>query len=282
MPDIDELYKTSQRIREEVIKMLLTAGSGHSAGSLGMADVFCALYFYLLNHDPNNPTLQNRDRLILSNGHICPVLYATLALNGYFPIEELSTLRKIGTRLQGHPHNLSLPGIENSGGPLGQGVSIAIGMALAARIDQAKYRIYCIMGDGEQDEGQVWEGMLYAGANKLNNITFILDRNNIQIDGFTEHVMPLESLKEKYEAFNLHVLEIDGNNIEQIISAVNESKTIFEKPTVIIAHTIPGKGVPFMEFDPAWHGKTPDKQQAIEALKDIRSMKGEIECYDKS
>ena len=272
-----ELKKIANIIREDIIEMLVEAGSGHSAGPLGMADVFTALFFGdVLNYNSKNPEWSERDRVVLSNGHICPVFYATLALAGYFPKEELKTLRKIGTRLQGHPHRGSLPGIENASGPLGQGLSQAIGMALAAKMDKKKSQIYCLTSDGEHDEGQTWEAIMFAGKNKLDNLTEIMDRNNIQIDGFTEDVMPLEPLRAKYEAFNWHVLEIDGNNIEAVIAGVNEAKAIFEKPVLIIAHTIPGKGVDFMEFDPAWHGVPPNKEQAKEALHQLRTLGGKI------
>lgn len=273
---VKELQLKANDIREDIIKMLLEAKSGHSAGPLGMADVFASLYFNVLNHNPKDPTWLGRDRLLLSCGHICPVLYASLAEAGYFPKEELMTLRKIDSRLQGHPHNLALPGIENSSGPLGQGLSQAVGMALAAKIDHAQHRIYCITSDGEQDEGQIWEALMLAGKNRLHNLTVILDRNNIQIDGNTEDIMPLEPLRAKYEAFNFHVIEIDGHNYREIIDACNEAKAIFEKPTLIIAHTIPGKGVHFMEGDYKWHGNPPNKEQAKEALHDLRTLRGAI------
>ncbi|OGY25228.1 MAG: transketolase [Candidatus Woykebacteria bacterium RBG_16_39_9b] len=274
---IEILEKTANAIRQDIIKMLLEAGSGHSAGPLGMADVFTALYFSVLNHNPKNPKWEDRDRLVLSNGHIAPVLYTTLAHAGYFSREEaLGTLRKLNTRLQGHPHVGSLPGIENSGGPLGQGLSQAIGMVLAAHMDSKKYWVYCLLGDGEQDEGQNWEAIMFAGKNKLFNLTAITDRNNIQIDGMTENIMPLEPLREKYESFNWHVLEVDGHNIQEIIDACNEAKAIYEKPVMIIAHTIPGKGVDFMEFDYHWHGKPPKEDEAKMALKEIRTLKGKI------
>ncbi len=271
-----ELQLKANDLRQDVIEMLLEAGSGHSAGPLGTADIFAALYFNVLNHDPKNPKWVGRDRLVLSCGHICPILYAALAESGYFPTEELKTLRKLGTRLQGHPHNLDLPGIENSSGPLGQGFSQAIGMALAAKLNHERHRIYCISSDGEHDEGQIWEAIMFAGKNKLNNLTVILDRNNIQIDGYTEDVMPLEPLRDKYEAFNWHVLEIDGNNIHEIMDACGEAKTIYEKPTIIIAHTVPGKGVGFMEFDYKWHGTPPNKEQAARALHELRTLRGAI------
>jgi len=271
-----QLELRANQIRQDIIRMLVTAGSGHSAGPLGMADVFTALYFNLLNHNSKNPKWEGRDRVILSNGHICPVWYATLAHAGYFPKKELKTLRKLNSRLQGHPHNLSLPGIENTGGPLGQGTSIAVGMSIAARMDNKKHRIFLLMSDGEQDEGQTWEAVMLAGKLKLNNLTAIMDRNNIQIDGFTENVMPLEPLREKYEAFNWHVLEVDGHNMRQIIDTINEAKTIYEKPTLIIAHTIPGKGVDFMESDYRWHGKPPKPDEARKALHELRTLKGKI------
>jgi len=277
--DINKLYEISNTIRQDIIIMLVEAGTGHSAGPLGMADIFTALYFNILNHDPNNPNWPDRDRVVLSNGHICPVMYATLARIGYFPVEELKTLRKLGTRLHGHPHNLALPGLENSSGPLGQGLSIACGMAYAAKLDNKNHRIFCLMSDGEQEEGQIWEAVMFAGKNKLHNLTGIMDRNNIQIDGFTEDIMPLEPLKEKYESFGWHVLEVDGHNMQQIIDACHEAKAIFEKPTLIIAHTIPGKDVSFMEFKYEWHGKTPNKdeaQKALEELKKIRTLNGRI------
>ncbi len=276
-PNIAYLEQTANSIRQDIIKALLNAGSGHSAGPLGMADVFTALYFHVLKHDPKNPKWEERDRVVLSAGHICPVWYSTLAHAGYFPREEfVNTLRKLGTRMQGHPHNLATPGVENTAGPLGQGTSIAIGMALAARMDEKKHRIFCITGDGELDEGQVWEAVLFAGKNKLHNLTFIVDRNNIQIDGFTEDIMPLEPLNKKFEAFGWHVLEIDGHNMRQIIDALNEAKTIFEKPTVILAHTIPGKGVDFMEWKYEWHGKPPNKEEAALALNELRTLGGKI------
>jgi len=271
------LEEKANDIRQDVIEMLLAAGSGHSAGPLGMADIFTALYFEVLQHKPKQPSWPDRDRLVLSNGHICPVQYATLANAGYFPREELKTLRQYGTRLQGHPHRGSLPGVETTSGPLGSGLSQACGMALAARLDKKKYRIYCAMSDGEHEEGNLWEAIMFAGDRNLHNITGIVDRNNIQIDGRTEDIMPLEPLRDKYEAFNWHVIEIDGNNIEQFVAATDEAKAITEKPTVIIAHTIPGKGVSFMEGDYLWHGKTPKPEEAKKALHELRTLRGQIE-----
>ncbi|MCL4353005.1 transketolase [Patescibacteria group bacterium] len=271
------LEENANKIRSLIIEMLLEAGSGHSAGSLGMADIFSAFYFHVLNHDPKNPNRPDRDRLILSNGHICPVRYAAMALSGYFPINELKTLRKINSRLQGHPHRTALPGVETTSGPLGEGLSQAIGMALAAKLDDKKYRIYCVTSDGEHEEGNTWEAIMFAGKLKINNLTVIIDRNNIQIDGFTEDVMPLEPLKRKYESFNWQVLEIDGNNIEMFIEAINEALAITQGPTVIIANTIPGKGVDFMEKDYHWHGIPPNQEQAKKALAELRTLQGKIE-----
>lgn len=259
-------------IREEIIKMLVEANSGHSAGPLGMADVFASFYFHILDHDPENPSWEDRDRLILSNGHICPVLYAALSLSGYFPLSELKTLRKINSRLQGHPHRGSLPGAETTSGPLGSGLSQSIGVALAAKLDGKNHHVYCLMSDGEHNEGNTWEAMMFAGKHKLNNLTALIDRNNIQIDGFTENIMPLEPLRAKYEAFNWHVIEIDGHNIYEIVAAANEAKAIYEKPVVIIAHTIPGRGVSFMEKDYRWHGKPPTKEEAKIALAELKKF----------
>ncbi len=271
------LEEIANRIRETIIETLVEAGSGHSAGSLGMTDIFTAFYFHILNHDPKNPDWEGRDRLILSNGHICPVRYAVMAYAGYCPLEELKTLRKLNSRLQGHPHRTALPGVETTSGPLGSGLGQSIGMALAAQMDNKKHKIYCLMSDGEQDAGNTWESAMFAGKNRLNNLTAVIDRNNIQIDGYTENVMPLEPLKDKYESFGWHVLEIDGHNFEQIVDAVNIAKAIYEKPTVIIAHTIPGKGVSFMEKDYLWHGKPPTKEEAEVALKELRILGGKIQ-----
>jgi len=261
-----QLKLIANTIREDVIKMLYEAKSGHSAGSIGLADIFTALYFNVLYHDPKNPSWPDRDRLVLSNGHVCPVLYAAMANAGYFPKEELLTLRKLGSRLQGHPHRSALPGIENSSGPLGQGLSQAVGMAIVSKSERKRWRVYAIISDGEHGEGQIWESVLLASKYKLGNLTAIMDRNNIQIDGFTEEVLPLEPLAEKYAAFGWHVIEVDGHNIHEIIDACEKSKAIYEKPTLIIAHTIPGKGIPFMEFLTEWHGKPPTQKEAEEAL----------------
>jgi len=271
------LEAVANHLRELVIEMLVKAGSGHSAGPLGMADIFAALYFHVLQHDPKRPNWTGRDRVVLSNGHICPILYATLAYAGYFPVEELKTLRALNSRLQGHPHRGSLPGIETTSGPLGSGLSQAVGMALAARMDKARHRVYCLASDGEHDEGNFWEAVMLAGKERLSNLTVVVDRNNIQIDGFTEHVLPLDSLHAKYEAFNWHVLEIDGHNMVQFVDAVHEAIAVYERPTVIIAHTIPGRGVKFMERDFNWHGKAPNKVEAKEALAELRTLGRRIE-----
>ncbi len=264
------------RLRRDVITMVSGAGSGHIAGPLGMADIFAALYFHVLKHNPKKPNWPERDRVILSNGHICPVLYAALAHAGYFPVEELKTLRQTGTRLQGHPHRGALPGIETTSGPLGSGLSQACGMALAARMDQKKHRVYCLLSDAEHQEGNHWEAAMFAAKYRLNNITAIVDRNNIQIDGFTENVMPLEPFRKKYESFGWHVLEINGHSFEEIVAAANEARAIYERPTVILAHTIPGRGVHFMEQDYLWHSKTFKPGEAEAALKELRTMRGKI------
>ncbi|HVY36181.1 MAG TPA: transketolase [Candidatus Paceibacterota bacterium] len=276
---IRELEIKANDIRESIISMLVEAGSGHTAGPLGMADVFSALYFDIVRHDPKRPDWPERDRLVLSNGHICPVLYATMAHAGYFPVAELQTLRKFGSRLQGHPHRDFLPYLETSSGPLGEGLAQAVGMAIADRMDfgitSPRY-IYCLMSDGEHDEGNTWEAIMLAGKEKLRNLIAIVDRNNIQIDGYTEDVMPLNDINKKWEAFNWHVQEIDGNNIQQVIDAVAEAKAVFEKPSVIIARTIPGKGVREFERKFEWHGKAPKPEEAKMALDELRTLGGKI------
>lgn len=265
-----DLKKQANRIRQDIIRMLEKAGSGHSAGPLGMTDVFTALYFNVAKHDSRNPAWDDRDRIILSNGHICPVQYATLARLGYFERDELDTLRKFGSRLQGHPHRESLPGLETTSGPLGSGLSQASGMAYAALMDDKKWQVYCLMSDGEIDEGNTWEAFLFAGKYKIRNLTAIIDRNNIQIDGNTENVMPLEPLQQKLEAFNWHVITIDGHNFTEIIDALNFAKSMQEKPTAIIANTIPGRGVDFMENDYEWHGKPPTSAEAKKAIDQLK------------
>lgn len=267
--DIKALEGHAKDIRVTVVRMLLAAGSGHTAGPLGMADILAAFYFHILRHDPANPDWPERDRLILSNGHITPVRYAAMAHAGYFPVEETLTLRKFGTRLQGHPERTKLPAVETTSGPLGSGLSQAAGMTYALRMDSSKSRVFCLMSDGEQECGNVWEAAMWAGKYKLANLTAVIDRNNIQIDGNTEDVMPLEPLADKWRAFNWHVLEVDGHNIPAFIECVRQADAIREKPTVIIAHTIPGKGVKEIENDYRWHGKPPSKEEAERFIREI-------------
>lgn len=282
MPHLHEekikfLEEKANKIRQSLIAMLVEAGSGHTAGPLGMADVFTAMYFHVLKHDPKRLDWEERDRLVLSNGHICPVQYATMAHAGYFSVEELKTLRKFGTRLQGHPHRGALPGIETTSGPLGSGLSQAVGMAIGLKMDSKPNKVYALMSDAEQQCGQTWEAAMLAGKLKLDNPTAIIDRNNIQIDGMTEDIMPLEPLRAKYEAFNWHVLEIDGHNFEEIVNACEEARAIYEKPVLIIAHTIPGKGIPEIEFDYTWHGKPPKPEEGKRMLDELRTLGGKIQ-----
>lgn len=276
--EVQALTLRAEDIRESIVKMLVEAGSGHTAGPLGMADVFTALYFRILNHNPRHPEWIQRDRVILSNGHIVPVLYATMAHAGYFSVSELKTLRRFGSRLQGHPHRESLPGLETTSGPLGCGLSQAIGMALIDKFEGHKpdRYFYCLMGDGEINEGQVWESFLLLNKYKLTKVIPIIDRNTIQIDGYTEDILPLESLKDKLEAFNFHVIEINGHDFRDIVRAVGAAKSSLDKPTVIIAHTIPGKGVVAFEGDYRWHGKTPNEEEGRKALRELRTLKGKI------
>ncbi|MEK7602862.1 MAG: transketolase [Patescibacteria group bacterium] len=274
---LEQLELKATEIREDIIRMLEHAGSGHSAGPLGLSDIFTALYFDVLKHDPHKPDWPDRDILLLSNGHCVPVRYAAMAHAGYFDRKELLTLRQFGSRLQGHPEREKLPGIEHTSGPLGCGLSQACGMALAMRMDLQTHRwVYVVMGDGELDEGNVWEAAMLAAKYKLNNIIGIIDRNNIQIDGPTEVVMPLEDLKDKWGAFGWHVIEVNGNDIEAVIDACAMARAVVEKPVMIIAHTIPGMGVDFMEYDFHWHGMPPNHEQAKEALHDLRTLKGKI------
>ncbi|PWB39162.1 MAG: transketolase [Parcubacteria group bacterium] len=266
--NVQKLKQIANQIRQDIIEMLYRAGSGHPAGALGMADIFAVLYFSVLSHTPERPDNPNRDRVVLSNGHICPVLYATLARAGYFPLVKLKTLRKINSDLQGHPHNLDLPGVETSSGPLGQGISQAVGMALAGKMDKAWHHIYCLTSDGEHNEGQLWEAVMTANKYKLNNLTVIVDYNRIQIDGFTKDIMPLASLRNKYLAFGWEVKEVGGNNIRELLRVLPLRKN---KPLVIIAHTTPGQGVSFMEDKWQWHGQAPDKDQTAEALAELKT-----------
>ncbi|MEO6761051.1 MAG: transketolase [Candidatus Saccharimonadales bacterium] len=274
---IKELELKANLIREDIVRMLEAAGSGHSAAALGEADIYTALYFDILKHDPKNPDWEERDILLQSNGHVVPVRYAAMAEAGYFDRKELMTLRKLGSRLQGHPERTKLPGLETTSGPLGCGLSQACGMALALRMDNSSHRrIYVVLGDGELDEGNIWEAAMLAGKYRLGNITAIIDRNNIQIDGLTDNVMPLEDLKGKWESFGWHVMEIDGNDIEAVIDACAMAKAITDEPVMIIAYTIPGKGVEFMEYDFHWHGVPPNQEQAKEALHGLRTLGGKI------
>lgn len=285
--EVDKLEAKAALIRESIIEMLVAANNGHTAGPLGMADIFTLLYFSVLKHDPKNPDWAERDRLVLSNGHICPVLYATLAHRGYLEKDELLTLRKFGSRLQGHPHRGSLPGIETTSGPLGSGLSQAVGMAMGLRMDNpyTSQYVYCLMSDGELQEGQTWEAAMLAGKERLHNLIVIIDRNAIQIDGYTEDVMPLEPLREKFEAWNFDVQEIDGHNIRMVADAIGKAQAVYSQPSVIIAHTIPGKGVDIFERDFHWHGNPPGKgpenkikksEQAKEALRKLRTLSGSI------
>lgn len=267
---IEQLQKKANEIRVDIIKMLEEAGSGHSAGPLGLSDIFTALYFDIMHYDPKNTELRDRDILLLSNGHCVPVQYATMAHAGFFDRKELMTLRKHKSRLQGHPERHTLPGLENTSGPLGCGLSQACGMSLAMRMNGDKNRyIYVVMGDGELNEGNIWEAAMLAPKYNLNNIIGIVDRNNIQIDGNTEDIMPLGDVKKKWDAFGWNAVDIDGNNMEAVIDAINLAKTSKERPTVLIAHTIPGKGVDFMEGDYTWHGKPPNKEEAVKALESL-------------
>lgn len=283
------LEDRARDIRVSIIEMLSKAGSGHTAGPLGMADIFSALYFYIMRHNPKKPNWSERDRIIVSNGHIAPVLYASMAHSGYFPVAELYTLRKFRSRLQGHPHREFLPMLETSSGPLGSGLSQAIGMILADRLDNGRDSdkfFYCIIGDGELNEGQNWEAMMLANKEKLGNLIVIVDRNNIQIDGFSDEVMPLGNLYHKFESFGFHTEEIDGHNFQSIIEAVGRAQAVFDGPSIIIARTIPGKGVSFMERDYKWHGNPPgtkitgepDPEEQVKiALKELRTLSGRIE-----
>ncbi len=275
--NIRQLELLANQIRKDIITSLVEAKSGHSAGPLGMADIFTALYFNILKHNPKNPQWKDRDLVVLSNGHICPVLYATMANAGYFPKSELKTLRKLGTRLQGHPHRTSLPGLETTSGPLGSGLSQASGMAYALKLDKSSRTVFCLMSDGEHQEGNTWEAVLFAAKYKLNNLIAILDRNFIQIDGNTEDIMPLEPLAQKYNSFNWDVITIPGNDMKKIVTTLNAIKNKKRtKPTMIIANTTPGKSVSFMEHDYTWHGKPPTKEQGDIALAELCKQEAKL------
>lgn len=273
---VKEIALFANSVRQTIIRMLAAAGSGHTAGPLGMSDIFAALYTHVLKHDPKNPEWPERDRLFLSNGHIAPVRYAAMAHAGYFPVEECLTLRKLGSRLQGHPERESLPGLESTSGPLGSGLSQAAGYAYAARMDGKDFRVYVATSDGEHDEGNSWEGALFAAAKKLGNLTQVIDRNFIQIDGNTEDVMPLEPFGDKYRAFGWHVIDIDGNDIRQFVAACEEAKTVTDKPTLIHAITVPGKGIRSIEHDYLWHGKPPSKEEAVAFLEELSLAREEL------
>ena len=278
--DIAELERIANDIRVDIVRMLEEAGSGHSAGPLGMAELLTALYFNVMKHDPENPEWAGRDVFFLSNGHTAPVLYAAMARAGYFPLEELKTLRRYGSRLQGHPERTALPGLENTSGPLGSGLSQAAGYAYTIRhLDKDPQRfVYTVMGDGELQEGNVWEAAMFAAAYKLGNLIAFVDRNYIQIDGLTEDVLPLGDLAAKWTSFGWHVLEIDGNDMAAVVRAAHLGRTVADRPTMVIAHTVPGKGVPFMEYDHTWHGKPPNAEQArvaVAALTASFEMAGE-------
>lgn len=269
----------AREIRREIIKMLAQAGSGHTAGAMGTADLFASLYFGgLINFNKDEPYWEERDRVVLSCGHYGPAWYATLALAGFFPVEELMTLRKLGSRLQGHPvrqisfsgsNYQQLSGVENTGGPLGQGVSVAVGMALAGKMDKKKWRVICVESDAEQQEGQTWEAYMSAAKYKLGNLTFIIDRNEIQISGQLHEVMPIEPLRDKLTAFGLRVIEINGNDTSEIMAAFEKGKLYPDQPKAIIMKTTAGKGVSFMEGDFRWHGKAPNQEEAERALKEL-------------
>ena len=267
--DIINLQLKAKLIRKSILEMIYLAGSGHPAGALGLTDIFTVLYFDVLKHNPKKPKLESRDYVIVSNGHIAPVLYGTLAESGYFLKNKLQTLRKLGSKLQGHPHYNSLPGIENSSGSLGQGISIAVGLATSLKRDKKNNLVYCFIGDGELNEGQIWEALLFASKENLDNLIIILDRNNIQIDGTTEQVLPLEPLTKKFRSFNLATIKFDGNNISQIKDAFYHAKKI-KKPVILIAKTISGKGVSFMEGNYIWHGKVPNKEQYLKAMEELK------------
>lgn len=273
-----EIKQKATRMRRNIIRMLEHAGSGHSAGALGMADLVAALYFGVMNIDPKNPEDPERDLFMLSNGHTVPVQYAAMAEAGFFPESELMTLRQWGSRLQGHPERMMLPGLETTSGPLGCGVAQGAGMAYALQyLDKQRHRwVYVVTGDGELDEGNIWESAMFAGKYKLAQLIVFVDRNNIQIDGPTEDVMPLENLREKWESFGWHVQEIDGNNVRAVIDAVNFAKAVENKPCCIITHTIPGKGVDFMEYDYTWHGIAPNSEQAEKALAELPANQEDV------
>ncbi len=264
-----QLTYFANQTRKLILQMGNSAHSGHTAGPLGMADVFALLYLEILHHRPNEPELADRDRLFLSNGHICPVLYATLAQIGYFSVSELMTFRQIDSRLQGHPHLGSVPGVENSSGPLGQGLSQAVGCALAFQMDQQAQRVYVVSSDGEQQEGQTWEAYMFAGDHHLSNLTFIIDYNQIQISGFTKDVLSIEPFLQKLVDFKLHPFLVNGHDFAELRQAFNLAHQVTDQPSVIVCQTIPGKGVSFMENKPEWHGKPASDEELTAALAEL-------------
>ena len=275
---IKELELIANKLRQHVINMVAHAGSGHQGGPLGMADVFAVLYFHIMHHDPKNPEWDERDRLILSNGHICPIRYAAMAESGYFPKKELMTLRELGSRLQGHPERTKLPGTETTSGPLGAGLAQASGMAYAAKMDKKTHHVFCLTSDGEHEAGLHWEACLFAGKNRLDNLIQILDRNNIQIDGDTEDIMPLEPLRDKYEAFNWHVIECNGNDIHDVIRAIEEAKHVRQMPVIVVAHTVPGRGVSFMENNYKWHSQPFRDGEEAQAIKELKLIEKKLKA----
>ncbi len=270
--DTAKLKKIANQLRKDVVKMTYLAGSGHPGGSLSAADMMAVLFFYKMKLDPKNPKWEGRDYFILSKGHICPVYYSALCRVGFFPEDELWTLRKFGSRLQGHPASSKMQEIEVSTGSLGQGLSVANGIALGLKLDGKPNRVYCMLGDGELQEGQVWEAIMTAAHYKLDNVCAIVDYNNLQIDGFVEDVMGIAPLADKWRAFNWEVIEIDGHDIDQIKKALDEAENIKGKPTVIIAHTVKGKGVSFMENEAGWHGKAPSKEEYEKAMAELEAQ----------
>lgn len=274
--DVKRLELVANKLRQHVISSVAHAKSGHQGGPLGMAEVFTALYFHELAHDPANPLWEDRDRLILSSGHICPIRYAAMAEAGYMPVEELMTLRKFGTRLQGHPERVKFPAVENTSGPLGDGIAQAVGLAYAAQMDHKRWRTYCVTGDGEHDAGIVWESIHFAGKYQLDNLVVIVDRNYIQIDGKTEDIMPLDPFEAKYRAFNWHVIECNGNDIRDVVRALDEAKAIYQKPVCIVAHTIPGKGVSYMEGNYLWHSQPFKEGQAEQAMEELKTTEAKL------
>lgn len=266
---ITELTERAKKLRRHVITMTATAGSGHPGGSLSAADIITALYFKVMRHNPKNPDWQDRDRFILSKGHAAPILYAALAECGYFPVEELSSLRKLDSRLQGHTDRTLTPGVEMSAGSLGQGLSFGIGIVLAGKLDLRNYKVYVLLGDGECDEGQVWEAAMAAAHFRVDNLVAIVDRNQQQLNGYCSDIMNIEPLADKWRAFSWQVLEIDGHDFQQILTAFDQAREVKGKPTVIIAHTIKGKGVSFMENNVEFHGKAPTPEEAEKALKEL-------------